>query len=105
RSRPLTLMAGISRAPGHCPREGAVPVTGALAPDSLARGILCSCSRLRAPGAGPSKRAVPQVPSRITVIWWRLLTCLAAGLVVVRLPAGVSALVRHGRARLGGCPA
>ncbi|HZI74618.1 MAG TPA: hypothetical protein VFD73_11495 [Gemmatimonadales bacterium] len=31
------------------------------------------------------------------MIWWRLLTCLAASLVVVRLPAGISALVRHER--------
>jgi hypothetical protein len=82
-------------------REGAVPVTSALAPDPLARGILCSCSRRRAPGAGPSKPSVPQVPSRITVIWWRLLTCLAASLVVVRLLAGISALVRHERPAWG----
>ena len=47
---------------------------------------------------------MPQVPSRITVDRWRFLTCLAASLAVASLPAGISALVRHGRARLGALP-
>src|SRR5712692_8191831 len=43
-------MAGSFARTRSLSREGAVPMTSALAPDPLARGIPCSCSRPRAPG-------------------------------------------------------
>jgi hypothetical protein len=68
-------------------------MTSALAPDPLARGTPCSCSRPRAAGVRTIKTfGAPGPVARITVIWWRFLTCLAASLVVARLPAGISAL-------------
>ena len=56
-------------------------MTSALAPDWLARDPLCSWSRLRALRV----RAIdtfgsPGPVARITMIWWRDLTCLAASL-------------------------
>ena len=79
-------------------------MTSALASEPFARGIPCSRSRPPSPGVKTIKTFGAPGPSRITVIWWRFLTCLAASLVVVRLPAGISALVRHGRARPGALP-
>jgi hypothetical protein len=45
-----------------------------------------SCSRPRSPGARTIKTfGAPGPVARITMIWWRLLTCLAASLVVARV--------------------
>jgi hypothetical protein len=45
-------------------REGAVPMTGALAPDLLALGTPAPADGRRLQGSGPSRPSVPQARSR-----------------------------------------
>ena len=76
---------------------------------ALGSGPLARDSLVLLKAAGSGVRTIktfgaPGPVARITVIRWRFLTCLAASLAVASLPAGISALVRHGRARLGALP-
>ncbi len=63
------LSLSVKRQARSLSREGAVPMTSALAPDPLAWGIPCSCSRPRAPGVRTIKTfGAPGPVARITRI-------------------------------------